>query len=99
MVVSTLEAAIIAFGFIVFGPSIVAFYRFSNRRIMHKIAGILRKEEEMREKFGRVDTTRHGEIRAIIKRMDAFEEKLDILLSAEGEAKESAREKITVRRR
>ena len=99
MVVSLTEAAIIAFSFVAFAGLLMYFYRFSNKKLMEKISGLARSDEELVKSLQRIQRAKQNELREMKKRIESIEDKIDALPGPGAESRETKREKVTARQR
>ena len=77
---------------------IIYFYRFSNRRLIEKIADVRKKEIELHKLIDKLYDTRAEDNREMKRRMKALEEKMDFIMKPEGPEKEMQREKMKISR-
>ncbi len=92
------ETIIILAAFILLAAVLIYFYRFSNKTLMKKIKDIKRKEHELDKMIDKINKARMREQRAIKKRLDLVEEKIDYLVEEEPE-QETVKETIPVIRK
>lgn len=90
----TAETMLIAGAFILFSVLMIYFYRFSNKKLMKKIADLKKGEHELRDSIEKVNNARAKENKELKGRLDVIEEKLSIVVKAEGLEKKVEMEKI-----
>ena len=73
---------------------IIFVYTHLDKKLVKKISEIPTKEKELRDYIKKANDARILDIRELNKRMESIEQKLEVLLQPEGEAKEVAKEKV-----
>src|SRR3989344_7251629 len=99
------EIGIVMLGLgMILGLAIVIFllafvYTHLDKKLLKKFSELSNKDNESWNNITKVNEARANEARELRKRIEAIEEKLNIALQPESEAKEIAKEKIAVKAR
>ena len=94
----TTESALTIGAVLAAAAIVVYFYRFSNKRLIEKIADIKKKEAELHKMVDKLYEVRTEDNREMKRRMKAIEEKMDFITRPEGPEKEMQREKLKISR-
>lgn len=85
--------------FALFGGGAIFLYRFANKKIMEKMLGLKRKNEDMGQVIERLYQARLNDNRELRSRLDKLEDRIDALARPSGREKEVALERVFARRR
>ncbi|GEM_PF-6877683 len=82
-----------------FSGGMLALYRFANKRIMEKMLGLKRKNDDLSQVIERLYQARLNDNRETRSRLERLEDKMDALARPRGREKDVALEKVFARAR